>query len=229
MSFFDWWFKKKEKQGHMRVPNQPIMDVRQKNEIDDLIGTNSFSHIPPLPTPSFIADEFGPLLNESLNTNQHAANPRRRSLEALRIATMGSEYINEDNRAAAILSLIGEEEAMIALRAFRWRNGLTCPRCYSKNIKITITDQSVYVYRCLDCEKKQGSGSTESIFTDLTNIAFAKDMQSVIRWVLICYLKMFCSIGKIAKILGLSVDATVQLLSIVNQDKSFKPKKEKKY
>jgi transposase-like protein len=228
MDFYNWWFNtKNEEKKAQHLVKKPIESMPLKSD-DARASLNIFSHLPPLASPIFSLDEFSSILKGNLKQSYGHEEQKQRCLEALRIADANAaSYINEDNRAAAILSLIGEDEAMIALRAIRWRNGLECPRCGSKNIKVTMNEHSVYLYRCLDCEAKRGAGSSESIFTDLTNIAFAKDLQSVIRWVLICYLKMFCSMGKIAKILNISIDETLQLLSMVNQDESFRPRKKK--
>jgi transposase-like protein len=226
MNFFSWWLEKKESQEKrdLQTGTKNHSLPQQQNE-----DSSVFSHIPPLSNPNFVIDDFSSFLKTHLQTELIEENARQRSLEAIRIAESNSSLsmLNEDNRASAILSLIGKDEAMVALRAIRWRTGLYCPRCGSKNIKKTLVEDGVYYYCCLDCEAKRGGGE-ESTFNDLTHMKIGKDFKSVIRWILICYLKMFCSIGKISKILGMSLDETLQLLSLINQDENFKAKKKEK-
>ena len=104
-----------------------------------------------------------------------------------------------------IRGLISYKEAMMTVRAIRWKDGLFCPVCHRKNIKVVCHDNEKYEYKCLDCEKEGDDGATDQpifMFDDLTGIDIEKDIASVIKWVLCIYLQVFLSAGKISKYLG---------------------------
>ncbi len=235
MSFFDWWLSRKKDTVTQSYPEKEKIKS-QSIPIDDSFSYSEEHHYSRAPLVStgivINPNEFAPLLlgylKKHSEDNEYA---RQRCLEALRISQKESTFISDDNRAAAIMSLIGENEALLALRAIRWKEGVFCPRCGSKNVKKTSIAHGVIQYICENCEGRKGTGNPETIFNDLTLLNIDHDMKSVIRWILISYLKMFCSIGKISKILGISPEQVTHLLSLVQQDQSFKPakKKETKY
>ena len=227
MDFFKWWLDRKNNESEKELSER----VKSMKPIDPLIqDPSNFSRAPLQTLPHLMIDNFGDTLMEYLkNSNEINNTSRLRCLEALRIAQSTNGFLSEENRGAAIISLLSDSEAMTVLRSVRWRSGIYCPRCGSKNIVKKSSSDDIYTYYCLDCEKKSGGENTaDSIFTDLTNISFAKDIKSILRWVLICYLKMFCSVGKISKMLGMSLDETIKLLSEMSQNQDFLKKKKKK-
>lgn len=230
MSFFDWWLSRKKD----TIIQQPEKNQKKSpsSSLDESFAYNDeqlYSRAPIISTAiSIDSNEFAPLLLGYLkNHSEHNEYARQRCLEALRISQKESKFISDDNRAAAIMSLIGESEALLALRAIRWKEGVFCPRCGSKNIKKVSVEKEIFQYICQSCEGRRGTGHPETTFNDLTLLNIDHDIKSVIRWILISYLKMFCSISKISKILGISPEQVTHLLSLVQQDQSFKPSKKK--
>ncbi len=142
--------------------------------------------------------------------------------EALAIATSKTPLIQDQMKSSAISALIGEQESLVLIRLMRWKNGVQCPYCHSFHIK--ILDAIKHQYRCLDCEE---SGH-QSIFDVLTNY-FPKngDWHSARTWILIQYLKIFMPLSKIAKVLGISFEEAMRIISMV-QPTEHESKKELK-
>ena len=142
---------------------------------------------------------------EHLSTSSKYLKIFQRLSKSLNISQSLSQFQNEDNKVSTIKGLISFKEAMTTVRAIRWKEGVFCPNCGSSNIKVVSLENDNYEYKCLDCEREsptQESDEQETdlfMFNDLTGLDIAKDMVSVIKWVLCIYLQVFLSAGKISK------------------------------
>ena len=132
------------------------------------------------------------------------------ALNRLRALPRGTQV---DSRIAAIQALLGEKEVFKTLKALRSPQGVVCPRCGSKNVvrrdpPANSNDQR-HFYECLNC-KGEGDPSDFDDFTGLPIGTLHSLRQTILCW----YLLGFCSIGQIAKVLGLSIQEIMQLATI---------------
>ena len=148
---------------------------------------------------------------------QNTSSTKNHCLQALEVAASLSQYQTEKNKVSLIKGLISFKEAMMTIRAIRWRDGLFCPNCGQKNIKIISIEDDKYQYKCLDCEKDDTQGC-QSLFDDLTGVNLPTDISSVIQWVLCIYLQIFLSTGKISKYLGVNPEYALHLIHMINVD-----------
>lgn len=126
--------------------------------------------------------------------------------------------LNVESRIAAITDLLGEVEVFKTIQNLRWPAGILCPRCHSKHIMLKppppdSTDKRGH-YECLNCQKNGGT----SIFDDLTDLPIEYADGTLIHylnnWILCWYLIGFCSINKIAEILGLSLAQVMEIAEL---------------
>lgn len=121
---------------------------------------------------------------------------------------------NVESRIASIKGLLGDHEVIHALRALRWPRGVVCPRCHSSNIVLLSPPEDAQDnrnhYECLNC-KSQGDPSE---FDDFTGVSGADNLQSVRQLILCWYLMGFCSLHKVANILGLSLHEVMALADV---------------
>lgn len=138
-----------------------------------------------------------------------------KKLQALRLLPRG---LNVDSRIAAIKDLLGEQEVFKTIQNLRWPEGIVCPRCHSTNIVLKkppkgSTDKRGH-YECLQCQKAGGN----SIFDDLTGLPIEHAATQLInylnQWILCWYLIGFCSITKIAQVLGLSLEQVMEIAKL---------------
>lgn len=136
-----------------------------------------------------------------------------KALNKLREMPRGSQV---DSRIAAIQALLGEVEALQTLKRLRWPKGVVCPTCRSSRIirrpaPKDAEDKRNY-YTCLNCQEQSG-GEDGGHFDDFTGLPI-DSMQGITQWMLCWYLIGFCSIGQIAKILGISVHDVAEIVSL---------------
>lgn len=132
------------------------------------------------------------------------------ALKRLRALPRGTQV---DSRIAAIQSLLGEKEIFKTLKLLRWPEGTICPRCHSTNVvrrepPHTAVDQRHY-YECLNCKGRGGV----SQFDDLTELSIG-NLHALRQCILCWYLIGFCSLGQIAKVLGLSMSEVAHLANM---------------
>jgi transposase-like protein len=135
------------------------------------------------------------------------------ALNRLRALPRGTQV---DSRIAAIQALLGEKEVFNTLKALRWPQGVVCPRCGSRNIvrrdpPVNSNDKR-HFYECLNCK---GDGDP-SDFDDFTGLPIGT-LQTLRQTILCWYLLGFCSMGQIAKVLGLSLQEIMQMATIGNE------------
>jgi transposase-like protein len=128
--------------------------------------------------------------------------------------------MNEDNlkKLQALRSL---PRTVNVDQNLRWPEGIICPRCHSKNIvhkkpPPESKDQRGY-YECLQCQRSGGS----SFFDDLTGLPIDVVETHLINylnnWILCWYLIGFCSLTKIAQVLGLSLAQVMEIAKLGTQ------------
>lgn len=136
-------------------------------------------------------------------------------LNALRSLPRGTQV---DSRIAAIKELLGETEVFKTIQNLRWPEGIVCPRCHSQNIvrkdpPSTSSDQRGY-YECLQCQGRGDSGE----FDDLTGLPIQEAeshlLNHISNWILCWYLLAFCSLSKIAEVLGMSLMQVMEMAEL---------------
>lgn len=181
---------------------------------------NQFSKTKPSNDTQFDIKEFLSTLESKLK-QQDSTLEKDNCIQALAVARSISKFQNEENKVSMIKGLISFKEAMMTVRAVRWRDGLFCPKCHRKNIKVVSLENDKYEYKCVDCEKESGGDDSDTdnpifLFDDLTGLDIEKDMASVIKWVLCFYLQAFLSTGKISKYLGVDPEYALYLIHMIN-------------
>ena len=182
----------------------------------------------------FDVKEFLTVLESKLR-QQDSSLEKDNCLQALSVARSISQFQGEANKVSMIKGLISYKEAMVTVRAVRWRDGLFCPKCNRTNIKIVSLENDTYEYKCVDCEKESGASGDDAdgnkmfTFNDLTGLDIEKDMASVIKWVLCIYFKVFLSAGKISKYLGVDPEYALHLIHMINVDSKINKKKKTDY
>lgn len=171
--------------------------------------------------PEFDVKEFLTTLQGQIK-QQDRSLQKDNCLQALSIAQSLSVFQSEENKVSMIKGLISFKEAMMTVRAVRWREGVYCPKCFRQNIQVISIEKDNYKYRCLDCDGESGDGGEEGdspesfLFDDLTGLDIGKDMGSVVKWVLCMYLQSFLSVGKISKFLGINPEYAIYLIHLTN-------------
>lgn len=213
-----------------KVPPSPLFKRNAPLEARKNFGNNETA-CSPLGVKSekpqdFDVKEFVEHLGKKIQQEDRSST-KDHCLQALEVATSLSQYQREENKVSLIKGLISFKEAMMTVRAIRWREGLFCPHCHGRNIKIISIDTDKYEYKCLDCEKDDEGGKL-CLFDDLTGINLPTDMASVIQWVLCIYLQIFLSTGKISKYLGVDPEYALHLIHMINVDSKINEKALKK-
>ena len=188
----------------------------------------SFSQTSSSRKEAFDVKEFVTTLEKQIKQHDKS-DEKENCLKALSVAQSISQFQSEAKKVDMIQGIISYKEAILTLRAVRWKEGLFCPKCHGKNIKVLEVTCDEAKYLCLDCAEKDGDLTDDEtnphIFDDLTGLDIEKDMASVVKWVLAIYLQCFLSIGKISKYLGVSPEYAIYLIHLVNQDSKINKKK----
>lgn len=217
-SFFEWWEnktgtqQKREQLQHHRFDDM-LLDVKSQEELSEPnyrrkapispnIQENILKSVDDYFKKQRVLTETDQNLKEAINIAQHA------------------NFLSDEQRASSLLSLFGEEEAMLAIRAFRWHAGVYCPICGSSKIKRvnTTVGQLVEKYICLSCQEGGHSGE----FNDLSEYFENYEMNSIRLWILIGYLRTFLPMSKVAKVLGMNIEQTVRLIDLMTPKESHK-------
>jgi len=208
--FFDWLTNQSEKKSSFQTE-------RYKAPAQ----ANNFSNRPnAMPSLEIAEENIAQLLQEHLSTVEESTYSSQHLQEALSIATRGPSILSDSQKGSAILSLIGEEDALLLIRLMRWKNGITCPFCGSTDVK-TLQGHA-HQYKCRQCD----GGDYHGEFDDLTGYFPKGDSHSARIWVLINYLKIFMPLSKISKLLGLSLEQTLRIMSMM-QPSALSDKKKK--
>jgi transposase-like protein len=197
--FFDWLTQQPLKQSSFSSDCQP-----------SVAPSNVFSNKPKsMPSLEIDASNIAGILKEHLDCVSDPCTSSQNLQEALTIASHSPSLLSDSQRSSAILSLIGEEDAVFLIRLLRWKDGIVCPFCGSKEIR--KLPHHVRQYRCLQCD----GGDFHGEFDDLSGYFTKGDFHSARIWVLINYLKMFMPLGKIAKVLGISLEQALRIVSMM--------------
>jgi transposase-like protein len=136
-----------------------------------------------------------------------------KALKRLRDLPRGTQV---DSRIAAIDNLLGEGEIFKTLKMLRWPQGVICPRCHSTNVvRRDPPHDSVdkrHYYVCLNCKGEGGI----SDFDDFTGLPL-NSLFALRQWILCWYLIGFCSVNQIAKVLGISLQEVIQIVTLGNE------------
>jgi transposase-like protein len=228
-TFLEWWVNKnktenqQEQQKHHRF-DDILFDVKQPHKEQPHSDYTRKMPLHPQIHESII---------KSVETYFHRQNiltPCEQNLkEAVNIINNG-HFLSDEQKASSLLSLIGEEEAVLALRSFRWKDGVFCPICGSAKIKTIATNSALFRYICLSCQQ----AGRHAEFDDLTEYFDEYEMHSIRLWILIGYLRTFLPMSKIAKILGMSLEQIVRLINLMTPKESHnhilkKPKRSDSY
>jgi len=198
--FFDWFTRQSDEKPRFKSIAYETIPPK----------SNTFSNKPHiLPTLGLSEDNIAQLLQEHLALVQERTPSSQHLQEALSMATRNPSILSDSQKGSAILSLIGEEDALLLIRLMRWKNGIICPFCGSKNI-IKLKEH-IHQYKCRDCE----GGESHGEFDDLTGYFPKGDLRSARIWVLINYLNIFMPLGKIAKLLGISLEQSLHIMSMM--------------
>jgi transposase-like protein len=130
--------------------------------------------------------------------------------EALSLAEKKTSILSESQKGSAILALLGEEDSRFLIHLIRWKNGVTCPFCGSAEVK-KLMGRGTHQYRCMNCEGGEYNGE----FDELTGYFPKGDGHSARIWVLINYLKIFMPLSKISKLLGITLEQAMMIMSMV--------------
>ena len=107
-----------------------------------------------------------------------------------------------------LTSLIDEKKCYETVRELRWSDGVSCPHCSSKEVKLRGLHDSHTHRQRYQC-KEQGCGKQ---FDDLTGSIFAGRHQSLRVWICCLYLMgLNLSNAQIAQELGLNKDDVHQM------------------
>ncbi len=202
-SFFDW------------LTNQPTKKSSFSSESQSaIVPSNIFSNKPKsMPSIEIDPSQIEDALKEHFNAESSPCMSAQNLQEALAIASHSPSLLSDSQRGSAILSLIGEEDAVFLVRLLRWKNGITCPFCGSKEVR-KLPLYHARQYQCLQCN----GGDFHGEFDDLTGYFPKGDFHSARIWVLINYLKMFMPLSKIAKILGISLEQSLRIVSMMQPE-----------
>ena len=207
--FFDWLTNQSEKTSSF-----------QTDRYAPPAQENTFSNKPHvIPSLDIAEENISQLLQEHLSTVEDSTPSSQHLQEALSIATRSPSILSDSQKGSAILSLIGEEDALLLIRLMRWKNGITCPFCGSTNIK--KLQGHAHQYKCQQCD----GGDYHGAFDDLTGYFPKGDSHSARIWVLINYLKIFMPLSKISKLLGLSLEQTLRIMSMMQPSEMIDRKK----
>ncbi len=209
--FFDWLTKQPDKKSSFSL-DQSANTTEHFN-----VFSNQPKALPSLDL-ELNQEKIGEIIKEHLDTVTAPSLPSQNLQEALNLATLSPSLLSDSQRSSGIISLIGEEDAVFLIRLLRWKNGVTCPFCGSKEIR--KIPHHIRKYKCLQCDGGEFNGE----FDDLTGYFPKGDSHSARIWVLINYLKMFMPLSKIAKILGISLEQSLRIIAMM-QPQSLSDKK----
>ncbi len=199
--FFDWLTQQPEKKSAFSSDTKGSLQAPV---------TQNFSNQPKiLPSLDLQDEKIGPILQEHLSAVEEPCSSSQNLQEALTMASHAPSLLSDSQRSSAIMSLIGEEDAVFLIRLLRWKNGICCPFCGSKDIRKLM--MHIRQYKCLQCD----GGDYHGEFDDLTGYFPKGDSHSARIWVLINYLKMFMPLSKISKVLGISLEQALQIMAMM--------------
>lgn len=209
-SFFEWWQSKKD--------SQQTRELAFHQRFDDLLvdlkpatTTDEPNYMRKAPIENHSHEHVMGSVKEYFEQKPAQTELDQNLKEALHIAE-NAHFLSDDQRASSLISLIGEEEAILAIKALRWRQGLYCPFCGSTRIERVINPQKLLeTYLCLNCQEGGHSGE----FDDLTNYFDDYEINSIRLWILIAYLRTFLPMSKVAKVLGMSLEQAVRLIDLM--------------
>lgn len=218
-SFFEWWESKKntqeqrEKVLHHRFDDM-LLDLKPQQE------SSEPSYRRKAPVNPHSCDTIVKSVEAYFKKEKMLNTDAEQNLKEAANIAQNAHFLSDDQRASSLLSLIGEEEAMCALRALRWRDGIYCPICGSSRIKkmSSANKHGVEKYVCLTCQEGGHIGE----FTDITDYFDDYEMNSIRLWILIAYLKTFLPMSKVAKVLGMTLEQTIRLIDLMSPTEQHK-------
>lgn len=216
--FFDWALQQSDATHSSFATNQAQTDSIQSSQ------TPAFSNSPPpaLPSLEIPQETLQDILESHINDLKDIQPEHQHLQEALALATNKHSLLSDSQKSSAILSLLGEKEAVLLIHNLRWKHGVVCPFCGS--IDIQELTHHIRQYKCRHCD----GGDYNGEFDVLTGYFPKGDSHSARIWVLINYLRMFMPLSKIAKVLGISLEQALVILSMMSPNQQEKQKHREK-